>query len=84
MNKHEYKGRAMQWKPFIMLKNKKARVKLVREHAQKDSSFWKILFLDEYKLNLDGSDGKVFVLRKPGEEFHSKSWRWLGLFFLQC
>lgn len=60
----------MRQKPFISLRNRKTRVKLAKEHAHKDGSFWTtVSFSDESKFNLHGSDGRVFVWRKPGEEF---------------
>jgi transposase len=67
------KGRIARKKTFISLKNKKARVKFGKEHISKDLSFWKtILFSDESKFNLHGSDGKGYVWRKVGEELNPK------------
>lgn len=54
------------------LKVKKAKVKFTKEHAQKDSSFWRpVLFSDESACNWDGSKSRVFLWRKSGNEFQS-------------
>lgn len=57
-------------KAFISINNTKARVNFSKEHKEKDSSLWRtVLFPGESKWDLDGSDGTVFMWRKPGEKF---------------
>lgn len=62
-------GRIARKKPFISEKNRRSRLKFALEHQNKDFNFWKsVLFSDESKFNLFGSDGKVNVWRKKNEE----------------
>lgn len=58
-------GRIARNKPFISKANQKKRLQFAREHRHKDFEFWKnVLFTDESKFNIFGSDGKVCVWRK--------------------
>jgi transposase len=70
IHEHGFYGRVLRKKPFVSAKNKRARIKFAKEHISKDMSFWRnILFSDESKFNFHGSDGRIFVWRKPNEEF---------------
>ena len=45
-------------------------------YAGKDFSFWKnVIFTDESKFNIFGSDGRVNVWRKPNQEMDTKHLR---------
>ncbi|XP_037912037.1 uncharacterized protein LOC119652164 [Hermetia illucens] len=59
--------------PYISSVNKKKRLKFAEKYFLKDGSFWKtVIFCDESKFNLFGSDGKVKVWRKSSTEFNEK------------
>lgn len=69
-------GRIARKKPFVSSKNKKIRLQFAHSYAGKDFSFWKnVLFTDESKFNLFGSDGRVNVWRKPNQEMNPKHLR---------
>lgn len=51
-------------KPHVSTKNIKKRLQFAKEHLNKPANFWKkVLWSDESKFNLFGSDGKVYVRR---------------------
>ena len=63
-------GRVARKKPYITARNSRKRLKFAREHRNMPSAFWNsILWSDESKFNMFGSDGKKSVWRKPGEEY---------------
>ncbi|CAF1237504.1 unnamed protein product [Rotaria sordida] len=64
-------GRVARKKPYVNKVNRLKRLKYVKMHEDKDTEFWKtVLWPDESKFNLFGSDGKVMVWRSPKEEFN--------------
>lgn len=64
-----YNGRIARKKPYISEVNRKKRLQFAKEHVDKDESWWEdVIFADETKINLFGSDGRVSVWRKPNEE----------------
>ncbi len=57
-----FNGRIARKKPFINEVNRKRRLDFAREHVFKDSSYWNsVIFCDESKFNLFGSNGKVMI-----------------------
>lgn len=69
-----YNGRVARKKPFVNLVNRRNRLNFAKEHIQKDVSWWDdVIFLDESKFNIFGSDGKTMVWRKPNEELKGKN-----------
>jgi transposase len=57
-------GRRPVKKPFISAKNRIARVKFAKDHLNWNEKQWeKVLFSDESKFNLFGSDGVKYVRR---------------------
>lgn len=69
-----YNGRVARKKPFINMRNRKIRVNFAKEHKNKDASWWDdVIFADESKFNLFGSDRRVMVWRKPNEELKGKN-----------
>lgn len=67
-------GRAARKKPFISEKNRLKRLEFAKAYITKPMEFWRrVIFSDESKFNLFGSDGKRFVWRKPNTELHSKN-----------
>ena len=66
-------GRVARKKPYVNKINRGKRIKLGKEMLEKPVDFWKnVVWLDESKFKLFGSDGKVMVWRTPCEEFDPK------------
>lgn len=60
-------------KPHVSAKNLKRRLDFTKEHLQKPLSFWKrILWSDESKFNMFGSDGKRYVRRPVNAAFNPR------------
>ncbi len=54
-------------------RHKKARLEFARAHADKDEDYWdSILWSDETKINVFGTDGFKTVWRRKGEEYKEK------------
>lgn len=71
-----YNGRIARKKPFINEVNRRKRLDFAKLHELKDNNFWDtVLFTDESKYNIFGSDGRVNVWRKPNEELNIKNLR---------
>lgn len=74
LRNHGFNGRVARKKPFINKKNQAARLKFAKEHINKDSNFWEqVIFADESKFNIFGSDGQTYVWRKPNTELQNKN-----------
>ncbi len=53
--------------------HKKARKQFAEDKQTKDMDYWnRVLWSDETKINLFGSDGVKRVWRQPGEEYKDK------------
>lgn len=60
------RSRKVAKKPFISPKNRKARIEFAKTHLHWSVEEWrKILFSDESKFNLKGSDSKKISVRRP-------------------
>ena len=71
---HDFNGRRVRAKPFISPKNRQTRLKFATDHLHKDSTFWNsVIFADESKFNIFGSDGASYVWRKPNTELQTKN-----------
>ena len=63
-------GRQPRRKPLLKKRHKDARLKFAKAHQTKDQTFWdKILWSDETKINIFGSDGEQKVWRRNGEAY---------------
>ncbi|GFT34175.1 transposable element Tc1 transposase [Trichonephila clavipes] len=73
LRKAGYNGRVAQKKPLIGKRNRVKRLKFAKEHILKPQQFWnEVIFRDESKLNIFGSDGRRMVWRKPNTSHHPK------------
>ena len=69
-----YHGRVARKKFFVSEKNRKLRLAFAKSNINKNSDYWnKVIFADESKFNIFGSDGRILVWRKPGEEFRKQN-----------
>ncbi len=60
-------------KPFLKMMHKKARKQFAEDKQTKDMDYWNhVLWSDETKINLFGSDGVKRVWWQPGEEYKDK------------
>jgi len=57
-------------RPFLTEKHKKRRLEWAKAHQHWTADDWKsVIFSDESKFNLFGSDGRRWCWRKPGQQF---------------
>ncbi|GFT65510.1 transposable element Tc1 transposase [Trichonephila clavipes] len=71
-----YSSRVAKKKTFISLQNQKKRLEFTKTHQLKTDNFWKkVIFSDESKFNIFGSDGRRTVWRKPNTVLVSKNLR---------
>lgn len=71
-----YRGCVARKKPFISAKNKKKRLEYAQKYVVKPEEFWQnVIFTDESKFNIFGSDGQVRVWRKPNTELDPQNLR---------
>lgn len=76
IRKHGFNGRIARKKPFVNATNRKRRIEFAKMWLSRDEGFWKdVIFADESKFNIFGSDGRVMVWRKPGTELNPKHLR---------
>jgi hypothetical protein len=69
-----FNGRIARKKPYISKVNRGKRLIFANQYILRDQRFWNnVLFTDESKFNLFGSDGRVKVWRKPNTELDIKN-----------
>ena len=67
------KGRVTPKKPYVNKVNRGKRLEYAKTYREKPLGYWNnVLWTDESKFNLFGSDGKVMVWRTPKEELDPK------------
>ena len=73
LTKSGLKAYVRRTKPFSSDAHKKRRLEWAQSHAHWTAEDWKsVIFSDESKFNLFGSDGRRWCWRKPGEEFDER------------
>lgn len=66
-------GRVARKKPFVSKSNRLKRLKYAKEMLIQPFDYWDtVIWSDESKFNLFGSDGKIMVWRNRNEEFDPK------------
>lgn len=61
-----YNSRTARRKPYISPANIQKRLEFAKQHQFEEEAFWcNVIFTDESKFNLFGSDGKVKIWRRP-------------------
>lgn len=74
LREHDFNGRVARKKPFINKKNQICRLSFAKEHVNKDFDYWNtVIFADESKFNIFGSDGMTYVWRKANTELQNKN-----------
>lgn len=64
-----YHGRNIRKKPYINKVNRQKRTNFAKKHLNYGETFWNtVIFSDESKYNIHGSDGREKVWRKPNAE----------------
>lgn len=74
LHKQNLKSRPAVRKPLISKRNATKRLQFARDHISKGQSFWdSILWSDESKYNVFGSDGRRRVWRLPNQALNPKN-----------
>ncbi|GBN24535.1 Transposable element Tc1 transposase [Araneus ventricosus] len=69
-----YNSRVARRKCFVNEGTRKVRPDFAKSMLDKDISFSEsVIFVDESKFNIFGSDGRIYVWRKPNEELNPKN-----------
>ena len=69
LTKQWFSWRTPRKKTYINTVNHKKRLSFAKTYINKDNSFWnKVIFSDESKFNIFGSDSQNYVWRKPNTE----------------
>ncbi|GBM74010.1 hypothetical protein AVEN_57810-1 [Araneus ventricosus] len=74
LRKYNFHGRVARRKPFLSKAHRRARLEFAKSYIKKPPKFWNsILFVDESKYNVFGSDGKQMLWRKPNSKLEMKN-----------
>lgn len=74
LRRRGYNGRISRKKPFISKVNRNKRFEFAKKYIFKGPEFWKkVLFSDESKFNIFGSDGRQIAWRKPNTEMNKEN-----------
>ena len=70
LHEAEFKGRVARKKPYVDKANRVKRIQYAKKYREQLLCSWdQVLWTDESKFNLFGSDGKVMAWRTPKEAF---------------
>lgn len=76
LKENGYNSRVARKKPFINEANRRKRVAFAKEFSSKEETWWdNVIFCDESKFNIFGSDGRTMVWRKRNAELNPKNLR---------
>lgn len=76
LHKAQLRGRIPRKKPFISEVNRQKRLQFAKDYVDKPVEFWKnVIFSDESKFNIFGSDGRKYVWRKRNSALLTKNLR---------
>ncbi|GBO30684.1 hypothetical protein AVEN_211103-1 [Araneus ventricosus] len=76
LRKLKYHVRLPRREPYISKANRKARLAFATMYIKQPTEFWKnVIFVDESKYNIFGSDGKQKVWHTPNTALHIKNLR---------
>ncbi|GBL92705.1 Transposable element Tc1 transposase [Araneus ventricosus] len=76
LKNHDFQARVARRKPFISRVNQKERLKFARCYFKKSKEFWEsVIFVDESKFNVFGSNGKQKVWRRLNTELKLRNLR---------
>ena len=68
-----FKGRVARKKPYVDKTNRIERIQYAKKYREQPLCFWdQVLWTDESKFNLFGSNGRVMVWRTPQEAFNPR------------
>ena len=71
-----FHGRVARKKPYVNERNRRKRLKFAKEFISKEEKWWKdVIFADESKFNVFGSNGRTMVWRKPNTEMEKNHLR---------
>ena len=74
LHQNQYKACVSRKKPFISKKNVKLRLEYAKNFVNMAEDFWKtVIFTDESKFNIFGSDGRRFVWRRENTALDLKN-----------
>ncbi|GBL77221.1 hypothetical protein AVEN_12828-1 [Araneus ventricosus] len=74
LRKYNFYGRVARRKPFLSKAHRITRLEFSKSYIKMPPEFWNsVLFVDESKYNVFGSDGKQMVWRKPNSELEMKN-----------
>lgn len=71
LRKHGFHARVPRKKPFINELNRRRRIAFAKKYRNHSINFWKtVIFADESKFNIHGSDGRDLVWRQQNTELN--------------
>ncbi|GFV64646.1 HTH_Tnp_Tc3_2 domain-containing protein [Trichonephila clavipes] len=76
LGKLKYHGKVPQRKPYISKANRQTRLTFAKMYVRQPTEYWEdVIFVDESKYNIFGSDSKQKVWRKSNTAMHVKNLR---------
>ena len=73
LNKHGLTGRSLAKKPLLTKRHQKTRLDLAKKYQNWTQEDWRrVLWSDESKINIHGSDGRRWTWRRRGQQLRQK------------
>lgn len=74
IHEHGYYGRVIRKKPLISELNRQCRLEFALDYLTKPPTYWNdVIFCDESKFNVFGSDGRIKVWRRQNEALNKEN-----------